>query len=409
METTRVVAGIDVHKKMLAVVVAEVEQHQISCASQRFGTSASELKRLSDWLAERQVSEVAMESTAQYWRPVWMVLESRFQLHLAQARSTTGARGRKSDFADATRIVRRLLSGDLTLSYVPDAEQRRWRLLTRGRQQLIRERVRLQNQVEGLLEETRIKLSSVISDLLGSSGRRILHALAAGETDPARLAALGDVRLQASEEELQDALQGQLHTVHRDLLKLHLERLEILDRQIVTLEKEAAEAMRGQEEVIARLCELPGLKPGAAQQIIAEIGPHAVAFASAAKLASWVGVCPGRQESAGESRSDRSAKGNRTMRALLTQLAWAASKADGSYFQVLFRRLIPRLGIRKAIWAVAHRLLRVIWKILHAQVDYIEYGPLSLNAPARSKRKQQLIRELKKLGYAVQLIPITQT
>ncbi len=304
--------------------------------------------------------------------------------------------------------MRRLLSGDLTLSYVPDAEQRSWRLLTRGRQQLIRERVRLQNQIEGLLEETRIKLSSVISDLLGSSGRRILHALAAGETDPARLAALGDVRLQASQEELQDALHGQLNSIHRSLLRLYLERLDLLDRQIAAVEQETAEAMRAQEEVITPLCGLPGLKPGAAQQIIAEIGPQAIAFSSSAKLASWVGVCPGRQESAGESRSNRSAKGNRSMRALLSQLAWAASKADGSYFQILFRRLIPRLGIRKAIWAVAHRLLRVIWKVLHGQAEYIEYGPLALNTSARHKRKQQLIRELKKLGYTVQLTPLTE-
>jgi len=408
MEPVYVVAGIDVHKKMLAVVVAEVEQQDIRCESQRFGTSASELKRLSDWFTERQVCEVAMESTAQYWRPVWMALEGLFRLHLAQARSTTGARGRKSDFVDATRIVRRLLSGDLTLSYVPDAEQRRWRLLTRSRQQLIRDRVRLQNQVEGLLEEARIKLSSVISDLLGSSGRRMLQAMAAGETDPVKLAALGDVRLHASEEELQDALQGQMHSVHRALLNMHLERLDVLNRQIAALEKEAATSMRPQEEAIRRLCELPGLKPGAAQQIIAEIGPQAAAFASSAKLASWVGVCPGRQESAGQSRSNRSAKGNRAMRSLLSQLAWAASKADGSYFQVLFRRLIPRLGIKKAIWAVAHRLLRVIWKVLHAGVHYIERGPLALNTPARNRRKQQLVRELRRLGYAVELTPITQ-
>jgi transposase len=204
-------------------------------------------------LAEQQVSEVAMESTAQYWRPVWITLEGRFRLHLAQARSTTGPRGRKSDFADAMRIVKRLLSADLTLSYVPDAEQRGWRLLTRGRQQLIRDRVRLQSQLEGLLEEAQIKLSSVISNLLGSSGRRILQALADGATDPIQLAALGDERLQASEEELQEALRGQLQPIHRLLLRSHLERLEVLDRQIEMLEQEAAEAMRPHQEA-SRVC-----------------------------------------------------------------------------------------------------------------------------------------------------------
>jgi transposase len=184
METVYAVAGIDVHKVMLAVVLGVVESQEIRWKRQRFGTTNNEIRRLSEWLAEQQVSEVAMESTAQYWRPVWIALEGQFQLHLAQARSTTGPRGRKSDFADATRIVKRLLSSDLTLSYVPDAEQRRWRLLTRGRQQLIRDRVRLQSQLEGLLEEAQIKLSSVISNLLGSSGRRILQALAAGKPIP---------------------------------------------------------------------------------------------------------------------------------------------------------------------------------------------------------------------------------
>jgi transposase len=405
METVYGVAGIDVHKVMLAVVVGIVGPQEIRWKRQRFGTTNSEIKRLSDWLIEQQVSEVAMESTAQYWRPVWIALEGRFQLHLAQARSTTGPRGRKSDFADATRIVKRFLSADLTLSYVPDAEQRRWRLLTRGRQQLVRDRVRLQSQLEGLLEEAQIKLSSVISNLLGSSGRRILQALAAGETDPIRLAALGDERLQASEEELQEALRGQLQPTHRLLLRLHLERLELLDRQIEALEQEAVEAMRPHQEAIARLCELPGVKMGAAQQILAEIGPQAAAFPSAAQLASWIGVCPGRQESAGHSRSNRSAKGNRSMRQLLNQLAWSATKAKDSYLQVLFRRLLPRLGVKKAIGAIAHRLSCLIWKILHAGVHYIERGPLGLNEKALQRRKQMLVRELRKLGYAVQLTP----
>ena len=409
MESTYVVAGIDVHKVMLAVVVGEVQPQEIRWKRQRFGTTSSEIQRLSDWLAEQQVREVAMESTAQYGRPVWIALEGRFSLHLAQARSTTGPRGRKSDFADATRIVKRLLAADLTLSYVPDAEQRGWRWLTRGRQQLIRDRVRLQSQWEGLLEEGRMKLSSVISNLLGSSGRRILKALAEGETDPVRLASLGDERLQASEEELQEALRGQLQPIHRLLLRSHLERLEVLDRQIETLEQEATELMRPPQEAIARLCEWPGVKIGAAQQILAEIGPQAAAFPSAAQLASWIGVCPGRQESAGHSRSNRSAKGNRNMRQLLNQLAWSATKAKDSYLQILFRRLLPRLGVKKAIGAIAHRLARLIWKILHAGVHYVERGPLGLNEKALQRRKQMLIRELRKLGYTVQLTPAPQT
>ena len=187
---------------------------------------------------------------------------------------------------------------------------------------------------------------------------------------------------------------------------MHLERLEILDQQIETLEQETVEAMRPHQDVIARLCELPGLKMGAAQQILAEIGPRAAAFPSAAQLASWIGVCPGRQESAGHSRSNRSAKGNRNLRQLLNQLAWSATKAKDSYLQILFRRLLPRLGVKKAIWAIAHRLARLIWKILHAGVHYIERGPLGLNEKALQRRKQMLVRELRKLGYAVQITPL---
>lgn len=401
-------AGIDVHKRMLAVVVAEVDHAPGTWERQKFGTTISELKRLVDWLTAKGVTEAAMESTAQYWKPVWLALEGRFRLHLAQARSTTGAAGRKSDFADAVRIVKRLQSGDLTLSYVPDPEQRRWRLLTRAKYQLIRDRVRLQSQIEGLLEEGQITLSSFISDLLGASGLRILQALANGENDPQKLALLGSDRLRASSAELQQALSGQLHPVHRQVLQLQLQRLHLLEKQIAALEAAIAKTLRAHQEALARLCELPGLGVDSAHQIVAEVGPTAMAFPSAAHLASWVGVCPGREESAGQSRSNRSPKGNRPMRRLLNQLAWAAVKAKGSHFEAVFRRLVPRLGVKKAIWAIAHRLLRLIWKVLHDGVQYVEFGPLALKPQAIQQRKRRLIRDLRKLGYDVQLTPLTR-
>jgi len=190
METAYKVAGIDVHKKMLAVVVANTRDMEMEFECRRFGTTVSELRHLSGWLQERAVQEVVMESTAQYWKPVWIALEGQCRLHLAQARSNRGPRGRKTDFRDAKRAVNRLLSGDLILSYVPEAEQRGWRTLTRTKYQLTRDKVRLQGQWESLLEECQIKLSSVVSDLLGASGRRILRALAEGETNPERLAEL---------------------------------------------------------------------------------------------------------------------------------------------------------------------------------------------------------------------------
>jgi transposase len=402
MEPAYNIAGVDVHKKMLAVVIANAKDTELRFECRRFGTTASELRHLSAWLQEHAVQEVAMESTAQYWRPVWVALEGQCRLHLAQARSNRGPRGRKTDFRDAKRIVSRLLSGDLILSYVPEAEQRCWRTLTRTRYQLREDRVRLQNQLENLLEEVQIKLSSMISDLLGKSGRRILRALADGETDPVRLADLGNWRLHASKEDLRDALTGQVGPLHRKLLSLYLERLDLIESQMETLEKSIAQALQANQDAVTRLVEIPGIGVDSAQQIIAEIGPTAKAFPSAAQMASWVGVCPGRQESAGESSSNRSAKGNRTMRRLLDQLAHAAVKKDGCRLQVIFRRWLPRLGYKKAIWAVAHRLCRLIWKVLHDGVRYIEKG-LDLNPKAQKERKRRLVAELRRLGYKVEL------
>ena len=406
MEETYKVAGIDVHKKMLAVVVANTRDTELHFEGRRFGTTVSELRRLAEWLQSLKVQEVAMESTAQYWKPVWLALEGKCRLHLAQARSNRGPRGRKTDFRDAERIVRRLLSGDLILSYVPEPEQRCWRLLTRTKHQLRRDRVRLQSQLEGLLEESQIKLSSMVSDLLGISGRRILRALADGETDPAQLAKLGDGRLRASKADLMDALSGRPHPAHRQLLSLYLTRLDLIDSQIAVLENSIAQAMNAHQEAVARLAELPGLGIDSAQQIIAEVGPQAAAFPSAAQLASWVGVCPGRQESAGESSSNRSAKGNCPMRRLLNQLAHAAVKKTGGYLHNVFRRLLPRLGYKKAVWAIAHRLCRLIWKVLHEGIRYVEFG-LTANPIASTRRRHRLVAELRRLGYRVELTPLS--
>ncbi|MBI4875257.1 MAG: IS110 family transposase [Acidobacteria bacterium] len=309
-----------------------------------FRTTTEQILQCVNRLREREVTSVAMESTAQYWKPVWIALEGKFELQLAQARSNKAPRGRKSDFADARRLVKRWRAEDLTLSYVPDAEQRRWRAMTRFRRQAARQRIQLQNQIESLLEEGQIKLSCVVSDLLGASGLRILGALADGETDTKKLAEMRDSRVRASEEQVRAALSGQLHPVHRRLLKLSLERVEQIDQQLAELELDLGQAMQAHQEAIARLAALPGLGVDSAQQVIAQIGPEAAAFPTSEQLASWVGVCPGRQESAGVSVRNRSPKGNRPMRKLINQLAWAAVKTEGSYFQLLFRRWVPRMG-----------------------------------------------------------------
>jgi transposase len=411
---SQILAGIDIHKKVLMVVVATVTEtvsdsgveRQIEYECRRFGSGASEREHLVAWLGERGVEEVVMESTAQYWKPLWLELEPHFQkLHLAQAYSNRAPKGRKNDFGDAKRLTRRMAAGELILSFVPDAEQRTWRTMTRSKLQLVRDRVRLQNQLEALLEETRIKLSSVISDLLGVSGRRILEALAEGQTDPVKLAELGDDRLKCSREELVDALRGHAEPIHLQILKQYLERLKLLDRQIEALDQMAAQALKKYEEAVKRLAETPGLGVDSAQQIIAEVGAEAKTFPSAGQFASWVGTIPGSDESAETNRSSRSPKGNKFVRRILTQAAQAAVHKKGCHFQNLFRRLMPSLGYKGAIWAVAHRLCRLVWKILHDRVRYVEQGS-ETNPQAKKRRAQRLAQALRKLGYTVALTPI---
>jgi transposase len=416
------IAGIDVHKKMLAVAVADVEvEGDFPFERLKVGTSPVQLRALAEWLVEREVEEVVMESTAQYWRPVWEALERYWKpkrrtrtdaspvsgtLHLAQAQSNRGAGGRKRDFPDAERLVKRLVARELTLSFVPDAEQRLWRTVMRRKYQITRSRVQLHNRLEALLEEAHIKISSVVSDLLGTSARRMLHAVGDGETDPAALAALADQRLRATPEQLRDAFgaTADLHPVYRRLVKLTLDELRTIDDHLTQLDQQMAQLLAHHHDAVQRLAEVPGLGVDSAQQIIAEVGAGAAAFPSAKQLASWMGACPGNEESAGVNYSHRCPKGNRQMRRVLNQAANAAVKAKGTIFAIVYRRLVPRLGHAQAIGAIAHRLCRLIWKILHEGIRYEERGP-AVSVEAKKVRTRKMIRELRTLGYRVELLP----
>ena len=416
------IAGIDVHKKMLAVVVSDVEVNgEYEFERRRFSSSPDHLRLLAEWLVEQAVEEVVMESTAQYWKPVWAALERYWKpicqkrsgtrpasgtLHLAHAQSNRGRRGRKKDFPDAERLVKRLVANELVLSFVPDSEQRLWRTVTRRRYQLTRNHVRLQNQLESLLEECHIKLSSLVSDLLGVSARRMLKALADGETNAAALAALADQRLRATPAQLVDALSActELDPVYRRLLRLALEELHLIEQQMAQLDQEIASLLTQHQDAVKRLAEVPGLGVESAQQIIAEVGATAATFPSDKNLASWVGACPGDEESAGVSRSHRCPKGNRNMRRVLSQCANAAVKLKGSIFQLLYRRLLPRLGHNQAIGAVAHKLCRLIWMILHKRLRYEERGP-AVSERSRRVRTTRMIRILRSQGYRVE--PLT--
>jgi transposase len=341
-----------------------------------------------------------MESTAQYWKPVWMELERHMRLHLAQAQSNKARQGRKSDLADAKRLLRRFVAGELDLSFIPEPAPRAWRMVTRGRLPLIRERVQLQNQIESLLEEGRIKLSSVITDLLGASGRRILRAMSNGEANPETLAAMGDRHLKCGLPALVDALTGSMGDIHRRLLAQHLDRIEWIDRQVEELNQTAATQMQKYQEAVQRLVEIPGIGAEAAQEILAEIGPEAAAFPSADQLASWIGVCSGSNESAGENHSGRCAKGNRFLRRLLSQAGQAAARTNGSHLQSVFKRFVVRLGYVKAVWAVAHRICIIIWKILHKGDRFIEFSE-ARNPKAIQRAINRHLKALRRLGYAI--------
>ena len=360
------------------------------------------------WLPQVHLTGVSMESTAQYWKPVCHKRETAAPksgtLHLAQALSNRGRRGRKKDFLDCERLIKRLVSDELILSFVPSAEQRLWRTVTRTKYQLTCDKSRLQNQLEALLEEAHLKLSSLVSDLLGVSARRMLQALADGETNPAAIAALANERLRATPAQLCDALGActELNPVYRRIIKMALQKLQLVEQQIGQLDQEIASLLHKHQDAVQSLAEVPGLGIDSAHQIIAEVGAKAETFESPKKLASWVGACPGEEESAGKNRSTRSPKGNRQMRRILNQCANAAVKHKGSIFEILYRRLLLRLGHNKTIGAIAHRICQLISMILHNGVRYEERGP-TVSEKSKRARTARMIRTLQMLGYRVEL------
>jgi transposase len=305
----RSVAGIDVHKKMLAVVVRWQRGEQVQYYQRKFGANRADIQHLGAWLQAHGVREVVMESTAQYWRPVWNGLERHFRLHLTHPLKTQAPRGRKFDFRDARRLADRWDSGDLEESFIPDCEQRAWRQLTRARVQLKKKLSVVHSHVEGLLEHGGIKLSAVVSDLFGVSGWAMLEHIAQGVTDVEVLAGQAHGALRKKLTELKEALAGQLEPVYRLMLRQHMDQVRLFRRQVEEINQALAEAMQQHLVALHRLTKIPGVDLYAAQELLSEIGPKAAAFASAEHFASWVGVCPGSQQSAGVNYSHRSAKG----------------------------------------------------------------------------------------------------
>jgi transposase len=364
----------------------------------------AELLRLADWLQEQDVSDVAMESTGVYWQPVHNVLEDRgLRPIVVNAQHLKAVPGRKTDVKDAEWIAECMQVGLLRGSYIPERSQRELRELVRHRRSLIQERSQAVNRIKKLLEGANIKLSSVISDLTGATGKAILEGLAAGAVEPQSLANLRKGNLRASPEQLAAALQGVMRGHQRFLLHSLLRQIAFLEAEITALDQEVASRAAPFETLIQRLDAIPGIGRRTAEDILAEIGFQLGHFLTAAHLASWARLCPGSYESAGKRRQVSTGHANRWLRAALTQAAQAAARKKASYFQVQYHRLAARRGKKRAIIAVAHSLLIVIYHVVTTGRAYEDLGPQHFDLRDHDRLRHRLVHRLEGLGYKVSL------
>ena len=400
----RSVCGLDVHKK--TVVACRRRVHvggRVDKEVQTFATTTTALGTLVAWMAEWQVSHVAMESTGVYWKPVWNILEGHVELLLVNARHLKIVPGRKTDVKDCEWIAQLLQYGLLRASFVPSPEVRQWRDLTRHRAKLIDQHTAVVNRVHKTLEDANIKLSTVLSDIMGVSGRRMLRAMAAGEDDVSVLAALGHERLRATPAALQESLQGKLSAHHRFMLTTLLEQVAFLEQQIARLDAHLEEQMRPFEGQLTRLDSIDGIDRRGAQNLLAELGPEMAQFPDAGHLSSWAGMSPGNNESAGKHRSGKTAKGNKWLRRTLTQAAWAATRRKNGYLAAQYRRLAARRGKKRAIVAVGHTILVAAYHVLKDAVEYQDLGAEHFDQRRRDRTVAQLVSRLQRLGYHVAL------
>jgi len=399
-------AGLDVHKKTVvgcaSILDAKGHRHK---ERQTFRTMMPDLLRLRQWLKELEVTHVAMESTASYWKPIFNILEGHMEVLVVNAQHIKAVPGRKTDVRDAEWIADLLQHGLLRPSFVPPTWQREVRELTRYRMSLTEERTRLINRLQKTLEDTNIKLASVASDVMGRSARDMLTALLAGEADPAVLAELARGRMRSKRELLSQALHGQLKPHHCILIGEQLADIDALDEAIERMSKAIAERLRPYEHQIQRLSTIPGIKRRLAEVILAEIGVDMSRFPDARHLASWAGMCPGNKESGGKRLSGKTRKGSPWLRSALVEAAHAALHCKNSYLSAQYQRLVLRRGGKKATIAVGHTLLVVIYHILSDDKDYEELGGNYFDEWDRQAVQKRLVRRLEKLGYEVKLEP----
>jgi transposase len=398
--------GLDIHKRtVVACVLTPGADGQPHKAVRTFGTMTADLLDLADWLAAAGGTHVAMESTGVYGKPLYNLLADRFTLLLVNARRIKAVPGRKTDVRDSEWIADLLRHGLLEASFVPPRPQRELRELTRYRTALIEERSAEVNRVQKTLEGANIKLAAVATDVLGRSGRAILEALVAGQSDPHELADLAKGRLRAKLPALERALAGQVGPHHRFLLARQLAHLDELERLIAEVSAEIAERLRPAEEALTQLDTIPGVGRRTAEILVAELGTDMRPFRTARHLASWTGMCPGNDESAGKRRTGRTRKGNPYVRAILIEAARAAARKKGTYLAAQYERLKARRGPKKAAVAGGHSILVRVYYLLQRGTVYEEPGAKYFDERGRQAAKRRFVRGLEALGYQVALQP----
>jgi transposase len=393
-------AGLDVHRDTVVACVRLQVDGRASNEVRTFGTKTGDLLDLSGWLSDCEVTHVAMEATGVYWRPIWHILDGEFTLVLANASHVKNVPGRKTDVNDATWIADLLAHGLIRGSFVPEAPIQELRMLTRTRKQLVRERASHAQRVDKVLQDANIKLGSVLSDVMGTSGRAILAAIVDGVTDPKKLADLAHPRVKASRADLAAALRGRVTANHRFLLKLHLGQVDTLAAAIAEVDKEVGERLEPFRDAQRRVIKIPGIESVAAAAILSEIGVDMGRFPSAGHLISWATLCPRNDESAGKRRSTRVRPGAPWLKPLLVQCAWCATRARGTYLQAQYLRLRARRGQKKAVVAVAASMLTAIYHMLKNGTEYVDLGPNHF-VKDRTRAANQLIRKLGRLGFDV--------
>jgi transposase len=399
--------GLDVHKDTVVACLRLVSNGKVTTEVRTFETITADLLKLSEWLATNDCTDVAMEATGVYWKPVWHILDDgEFMLVLANAAHVKNVPGRKTDVNDAMWLAELLAHGLIRASFVPDQPTQEMRNLMRTRKQLVREQSRHLQRVQKTLEDANIKLDSVLSSLMTKSGRAMIAALVAGETNPAKLARLADPRVKASPQDLREALRGRVTDHHRFLLRLHLKQIDTLAAALAEVDAQVATNLGPFRTAVDLIKSIPGFDDLSSRAVVSEIGIDMSRFPSAAHLVSWAGICPRNDESAGKRRSNRLRKGAPWLKTMVVQCSWAAIKKKGSYVQAQYHRIKARRGPKKAIIAVAASILTSVYHMLKDGTMYQDLGADHFNRRSTDRQKTRLVKRLADLGYAVELKPL---